>query len=610
MPDSQTPSAQTPSAQAADAQTASAQTANAESLAEQAQRAFHAARYREAHAALTRLVALTPEAASAWSNLGYVSYLLGDLESAVAQLDRALRLDAQQPGTWSNLAIVQLKRQQPDAAAEAVERGLRLDPEMAELWTNLGLVRQQQQRYSEAVQALTRALQLRPTLADAQVNLAACYQDMGRADEAARLYAELLAREPGQRAAISNRLMCLQYLPSLTSGELREAARTTTRPLHPAHTPPRGTLRNPARPIIGLVSGDFRAHPVGWFLVRQFEHLATLTPCICYADQTQHDPITARFRAAAHAFRPITGLDDAEVAAQVATDGVAILIDLAGHTAGNRLGLFAQRAAPLQLSWLGYPASSGIDAMDGLILGRDLVSAAAQSYCTERLLPLDAPPFVFTPPDYLPPVAPLPALRNGHVTFGCFNNLAKLNDATLVLWAQLLHRVAESRLLLKGKALADLGVREQLLRRLHALGIHQGRVELRPASAHATMLAEYADIDIALDTHPFGGALTSYEAVWMGVPVVTLYGPRPLSRQSMAMNAALGLDRLNATTPKAYVEAAANLAADLDALAALRAGLRGHANASPLSDWKDQAERLFACLTRLSTEKLSADDAN
>ena len=294
----------------------------------------------------------------------------------------------------------------------------------------------------------------------------------------------------------------------------------------------------------------------------------------CYSSRLTGDEVTADIRLHADLWREVATQDDQALAARIRADAIDILVDLDGHTAGNRLGVFALKPAPLQVSWLGYPFSTGLAAMDYALLDRATVPPEAEAWFSETVAVLPGSRFGYVGPES-PAPAPPPMLAKGHVTFGSFNNIAKLNDGVIAAWSRILASVPGSRLLLKWPHLANAATATAIRSRFAAAGLSPERLELRGDSPPLGLMAEYGDMDIALDPFPYSGAFTTCEALWMGVPVLTLAGPRPFSRQSLALLAALGLEADLATTDiESYCARAAALAADAAALIRLRAELR------------------------------------
>ncbi len=311
----------------------------------------------------------------------------------------------------------------------------------------------------------------------------------------------------------------------------------------------------------------------------------------CYAEVSAPDAVTARLQGHARVWRSTLGLDDDAMANQIGADEIDVLVDLAGHTAGNRLGVFARRPAPVQAAWLGYPFSNGLAQMDYLI--GDGVLTPPGIPALEMPWALPRPWVSYRAPDYAPPPGPLPAVASGRIAFGYFGNLAKLHDGVIAAWAALLKRVSGSRLVLNNACLRDEATAGRLARCLERHDIGVDRLDLIATAPHDSTLAAYGSIDIALDPFPFNGLTVTCEALWGGVPVVTLaVADRPVGRMGAALLTALGLERLIARTLAEYVEVAASLAGDVGGLAVLRASLRPRMASSALSDGRGLARAM------------------
>jgi protein O-GlcNAc transferase len=343
------------------------------------------------------------------------------------------------------------------------------------------------------------------------------------------------------------------------------------------------------RPLrIGLVSGDFCNHPVGHFLEGVLSALHAQATgrlhLLAYATVARSDAVTNRLKAYCQVWRDVSALPDQHLAERIRADEVDILIDLSGHSAFNRLPMFAWKPAPVQATWLGYFASTGVAAIDYFLADPWSLPDGGASAFTEQIWCLPETRFCFTPPSERAPVSSLPAASNGHITFGCFNNLRKMNDSVVALWAQVLQQVAGSRLHLKAIQLDDEAVRQEVIRRFAAHGIAADRLSLAGPSPRAEYLQAYHQVDIALDPFPFTGGTTTAESLWMGVPVLTMAGRHLVSRQGLGLLMNAGLPGWVATDPQDYVDKAIAYAADLQALSTLRAGLRKQVLASPVFD--------------------------
>ena len=302
----------------------------------------------------------------------------------------------------------------------------------------------------------------------------------------------------------------------------------------------------------------------------------------CYPCNTFADPVTARLKDLAEHWVECGRMDDEALAAQIRDDRIDVLVDLAGPTSGGRPGVFARRPARAQVEWLGYPAPSGLASIDARL--SDARADPPGGEGAERVLRLPASYFCYAPPREAPAPSPLPCLKKGALTFGSFNTLAKLSDECVALWAGVLARVPQSRLLLKARALAEPAARDETAARFARHGVAPERLVLRPWSAIAEHFAAYRELDVALDTFPFNGGTTTCHALWMGVPVVSLAGKRLASRMGLSILTAAGSPEWCAEDPGRFGEIAASLAADTASLAGIRAGMRGQLQASALMD--------------------------
>lgn len=562
-----------------------------------------AGRFAQAEALLREAVRLAPSSAAALTNHGLLLSDLGRHAEAATQQRAALAVDGHFAPAWLNLALALQGAGDLEGAAAARERALQLDPQAPAALVQRGMATQRAGRLTEAMAAYRDALSQDAQLPETWINLGTALQICGDAPAARSAFQQALTLAPHDRRAASNLLMGGQYQAGLDSATLRADAQRAGALWDTAAAPHAAArARGPAdRLRIGYLSSDLCAHPVGWLLAPVLAaHDRAVVEVHVYAGRTAPpDALTARLRAAAEHWHDIAMLDDASAAALMRSHGLDVLVELGGHTEGSRLGVVALRPAPVQLSWLGWFASTGLAAVDAVVLGEALAPPGTEAFYTEPLERLPRPHFAYAPPPDAPPPAPPPSLRLGGVTFGSFNNPAKLSDATVALWSQLLRAVPGSQLVLKWAAYADPQLDAMTRNRF---GAEAPRVQPRAASPHAQMLAEYGDIDVALDPHPFSGLTTTLEALAMGVPVLTLPGPRPVSRQSAAVLRAMGLDTLVAATPQAYIECAAALAADVVTRSAWRRpgpeGLRERMAASSVGDGAGLARALEALYAR------------
>ena len=434
-----------------------------------------------------------------------------------------------------------------------------------------------------------KAQTLAPTDLRATVNLANLARDAGEHAEARRLYADLLRQLPDHPVIRRNALTSLEYDPEVPDAERLVQAKAwgawaIARAGGVRPRPALQLLMN--RPLrIGYVSADLCQHTVGLFVKDVLKaHDPTRVQVFAYSAGQVKDWVTDEIRAAC-TLRDVSALDDAALAAQIGADGIDVLVDLSGHTAGSRLTAFAYRPAPVLVSWLGYFATTGLPTMDAVLLDAWHAPEGTEAQFVEPILRLPSGRFCYQPVPWAPAAVAAPAFeRNGFITFGCFNNTAKFNAGVCHAWAQVLQAVPDARLILKWRTFNDDAFRRQVTDAFVARGIAADRIELRGPSFHADLLKEYADIDIALDPFPFTGGLTSCEALWMGVPVVTWPQSRVVSRQTHAFLRQIGLPELSAQDADDYVQIAVELANDRARLAQLRATLRERMRASALMD--------------------------
>ena len=376
-------------------------------------------------------------------------------------------------------------------------------------------------------------------------------------------------------------------MTAVTGAELLAALQDCSDRLSREHPAGFANTPDPDRPlVVGLLSGSLRVHPVGWLTVAGFETLdPALFSIVCLAQNAASDWIARRFRALARDWHDVDALSDPALAAKARALGIDILIDLGGYGDSGRMTACAHRMAPVQVKWVGMQNhSSGLAEMDWIITDRWETPPELAHLYSERLLRLPDGYVCYSPPPYAPDVATLPAVANGHITFGCFNNLAKVTPRVIAVWCGIMRRLPGSRLVMKAHQFADESTRERILAGFAVHGVAASRIELRGPSRHRTFIGQYNDIDIVLDPFPYSGGLTTCEALWMGVPTVTLAGEIFASRHSVSHLSNAGLDDWVASDVASYADLAVAKASDIAALATLRSGLRARVKASPLCD--------------------------
>lgn len=546
--------------------------------------------HEAAVAAYRQAISLKPGYAEAHYNLGNALKELGQLDAAVSAYRAAIASKPQLAEAHSNLGNVLSEQGRLDEAVAAYRQALAVRPAGAELHFNLGNALKDLGALEQAASAYRTAVALRPDYADAHGNLAIVLMSQGRLADARAEYRRVLDLAPDNAEAHSNWLLCLNYCAELTAEEVFAAHREWDARFgcRAARIPAYANDRTPARRLkVGYVSPDFRVHSAAYFiepLLQAYDRQAV--EMFCYAEVAKPDSVTARLQGLADHWVSTIGMADDALVARIQSDGIDILVDCAGHTAHNRLKAFARKPAPVQATWLGYPNTTGLSAIDYRLV--DAVTdpvGLADGHASERLLRLPRGFLCYAGAEDAPEPAPPPCLSAGTVTFGSFNNPAKLSPATLDAWARLLARLPTARLLLKGKPFADEATRAVYLARLGERGVAAERVEMSGwLAGGANHLALYDRVDIALDPFPYNGTTTTCEALWMGVPVVTLRGDRHCGRVGASLLGQIGADDWVAGSVNDYVALAATLAADQERLRALRSALRSRVANSPLCD--------------------------
>jgi predicted O-linked N-acetylglucosamine transferase (SPINDLY family) len=546
-------------------------------------------RFREATECWEKTLALRPDHVQARTNLANQYRLAGRLEEAAAHLETARAQDPRSMPVVLNLGNVFMAQSRYEEALQCFDQCVAMRPEFAIAHNNRGNVLRTLNRIPEAIEAFRRALDLEPGRAEFWVNLGMAIQCQGKLAEALEALRKALALNPDYAPAHGSVLFTLHYDPNLDDQSLLDEhkrwAGRHTRAL-PRVLKRSGARGDPDKRLrIGYVSPDFRQHPVAFFTAPVFAaHDRTGFEVALYATQARADGWTERVRAGADQFVEAFALSDGELAERIACDQIDVLVDLSGHTAGNRLLVFARRPAPVQLSWLGYFNTTGMEAMDYLVVDSIVAPPDEPAPFVEKPLRLAGCYLSYAGPDYAPPVSAPPSLQKGFTTYGCFNTLSKITPEVIALWAAILQSSPRSRLILKNAILDDALSRQLYQESFRSHGIGPERVRLEGSSPHAELLATYSQVDVALDPFPYNGGTTTCEALWMGVPVVSLAGDRFVSRVGETILEHAGCGDWVTRTPDKYVEKALDLGANGARLARMRALLREQVRRSTLGD--------------------------
>jgi predicted O-linked N-acetylglucosamine transferase (SPINDLY family) len=541
-------------------------------------------RLDEAADMFRRALQLNPGITAARINLGNIHRARGDLERAIDEFQAALRINPNLPEAQTNLASTLLEQGKLADAIAAYRAALAHDPSNALHHYNLGVALERNGQTDEAITCLRAAVRLNPRFIPAY-HLGALLQECGQIDEAIACFRGGLASDPSAAIVHSSLCYALHFHPDSTPDSiLREHRAWNERfaaPVTP-RTPSFANDRSPDRKLkIGYVSPNFHEHPVARFLLPLLEHHdRENVQVFCYSDVARPDAYTHRAQRAAHVWRDTRGLSDEQLANQIREDAIDILVDLSAHLADNRLLALARRPAPVQLTYLAYCSTTGVDAIGYRISDPVLDPAGAdESAYVEKTVRLPHCYWCYEPPANAPEAGPPPAARNGHITFGCLNNFSKVSAPALEAWVRILQQVPDSRLILHARPGSH---RQRVLERFASGGISGERIRFVEQAPQARYLSTYNDIDIALDSFPYAGGTTSCDALWMGAALVTLRGKTAVGRGGATILHNLDLDSLVADDVDAYVNTAVALARDLPRLAELRAGMRQRMQSSPL----------------------------
>jgi protein O-GlcNAc transferase len=541
----------------------------------------------EAIAAFRRGIEFKPDFPKARTNLGNALKERGQLDEAIAEYRHAIEIKPDLPEAHSNLGNALRERGQLDEAIAVCRRALELKPDFPDAHNNLGIALSEKGRLDEAIVAFRMALQLKPQYPEALNNLGNAFKNRGELEDAIGAFRQALQLKPDYAAASSNLVFTFHFHPGhndrTRSEERLRWQRQIGDPMKRLFRPHANDGSPDRRLRVGYVSPDFWDHVVGRNLIPLFEcHDRRDFEVLCYAGVMRPDPLTERFRQRAHKWRSTVGVPDEALAEMIRRDGVDILVDLSQHTAGNRLPMFARKPAPVQVSFAGYPESTGLEAIEYRISDRYLEAGRSEEGTAgkEHICLIDSF-WCYDPCGEEAQVNELPATESGRVTFGCLNNFCKVNEGVLRLWARVLGKVTGSRLIL----LSGVGSHRQgTLDLLEREGIEAHRVEFVEFQPRREYLELYHRLDMVLDTFPYNGHTTSLDALWMGVPVVSMAGDMRVSRAGLSQLTNLGLPELVARSEEGYVGIAVELAGNLQRLAKLRSTLRGRMEHSVLMD--------------------------
>ncbi len=567
---------------------------------------------RQAIVNLRQRIKTNPNDGAALQDLSILLGQSGNVEEALQLAATAVSLLPNSIEGWLNKGNLEARNGQAGEAIGSYLRATEVAPSDARAWYNLGNILALERHGAESISALEIAHKLTPTSTPVLASLALAYRKQNRLSDAIHAYERALTCEPGNQHLRSNLIVAHQYQPDVSDALLYETHKKWffTQPKDlPRRT---ATASHPERSMrIGYVSGDFRQHPIGFFLSGVLKHHnRDFVDVFCFSDTRTIDSMTSILEQNADHWIESIGLSDDEFCSVVRQNEIDILVDLSGHFTRNRLTAFAQKPAPVQVTWAGYVGTTGLAAMDWLIADKFHAPAGYENYTTERIVRLSDDYICYTPPNLTPDVAPLPFDKTGFITFGCFNNLVKLNANVIRTWTEILRAVPNSHLILKTADLDQPELCAQINAIFESAGIDLRRINLRPASDHMELLQTYTEIDIALDPFPYSGGLTTLEALWMGVPVITKTGRSFAGRHSTAHLIATGLSDWVTSDDSSYIATAIAKASDTESLRKLRANLRQHLSASALCQHRAFTQKLERAFKHMWNEACAAPSAD
>jgi len=557
----------------------------------------------EAVASHNKAIQIKPDYAEAYSNLGNTLKEMGRLDEAVASYNKAIHVSPNFAEAYNNRGLVLKELRQLDEAVKSYNKAIEIRSDYAEAYSNRGNILQELEQLDEAVMSYNKAIQYKIDNADAYNNRGNALKSLGLIVEAIGSYREAVRINPNHAVAQSNLLFCMQYGNDITNkklylahkkwGDLQRKWLKTNKTEFINAKDCNKKLR------IGFVSPSFKRHPVGFFIASLFENKSDDAEFVCFSD-TNLDDMSEHIKQLSDEWIDIRSMTDNDVANMIRNKGVDIAIDLAGHSTQNRLLVFARKSAPIQVTWIGgLVGTTGLEAIDYIISDRFETPDWADELYTEKIIRMPDSYVCYSPPLYAPTIMPLPVEKNGFITFGCFNNPAKINKLVLEVWAIILKSVPNSRLFLKYKGINDHGNRQRILEFMQEHGIDISRLILEGKSQHRELLDQYNKVDIALDTFYYSGGLTTCEALWMGVPVIAMPGETFVSRHSLTYLSTVGVPEFVASDASEYIELAVKLASNKTLLSNFRATLRERMATSALCNGELFADNFSAEMRKI-----------
>lgn len=557
----------------------------------------------KAKSCFEKAIKIKPNYIEAHNNLGNLFHKFGEFKKAINCFEKAIKINSHLAVPYYNLGNAQKELGDYQKAKNCFLKAIEIKSDYIEAHINLGEVFQELSEHKKAINCFKQAIIIQPNSANAYYNFGVTLEKLGEYQNAINYFQKAINLKPDYTRAHSNKLFNLFYLEEVDPKHYLFQAKKFRLSLKPINSELLLKYQfdvNPKKIKVGFVSGDFRQHPVGYFLLDMLKYLKNKNlELTAYSNSKIKDSLSVELKSHFTNWCEITDQDDEKVVNQIRKDGIHILLDLSGHSAKNRLPIFINKPAPIQASWAGYPGSTGIPEIDYMIGDRFVTPENENGHFTEKIFRLPLMWVCFSEPDLDVRISDPPVIKNGYVTFGSFNNLSKINDKVISLWSKILKSCPKSKIFLKAKRLDDSYLKEKIIDKFKENGINLNSIILEGSSSRSKQLNSYNKVDIALDPFPYSGGVTSLEAIWMGVPVLTKKGFRFVSHTTESINHNSGMSDWVANDENEYVKKAIKFSTDLELLTEINKNLRRKALKSPLFNSTLFAEQLNSAFWKM-----------
>ena len=541
--------------------------------------------YQKLEKETQKLIKKFPKTAILFNILGLAHQKQGNLNEAASSFKNAILLNSNFAFAYNNLGNVFKDLGKTEEALLKYKESIKINNNSADTYYNLGALYKKTHKYDESIESLEKAIKIKPDFIEAYIDLGTTLTMIGDIKGAIFNYQKAIELKPNLNFAYSNIFFTLCYLENNNSEfyfSLINKFRSSLVSIKKDLLIKFRFETKPKKLKIGFISGDFKEHPVGYLLKDTLKYLKEKNlKLFAYSNTLKKDNYSLKLKSHFNSWNEIYNKTDKELVNQIRNDGIHILIDLSGHSAKNRLPIFINKVAPIQITWGGYPGSTGISEIDYIIGDGYVTPFKDKKYFTEKIFHLPNIWISFTAPDFDIKIKELPANKNKYITFGSFNNLAKINEDVICLWSKIIKAVPKSKIFFKSAPLDNLNMRKKLIDNFKKYNIDSNSIILEGKSARYQSLESYNKVDIALDPFPYSGAITTFEAMWMGVPVLTKKGSKFVSRQTESINNNSNMSDWVAENEEDYYKKAIKFASDIKYLSKVKANLRNKVLSSP-----------------------------